>query len=239
MLLSYYNRIIDDTMHAHNENIYKELKRFLNPEKISAESNPFFDETGLTIQGVGGQGFRGITAGSNPYQLVPTCLVVTSNESASSIETQFKTTCEELKQTINSYNIILDEKKCQTLKAAIEHIQSLLRDAFQINPHEEIMRTYPEGGNFDGDDLDSGDEVKIEIPNNHSSDEEEEKVEPISEQLPSSRNVSSLMDYSLTLEKKDEDMAAGDPAPINDAVPEEENIKLKSSSIPSQIQTRR
>ena len=167
-------------------------------------------------------------------------MVVTSNESASSIETQFKTTCEELKKTINSYNIILDEKKCVNLKSAIEHIQSLLRDAFQIHPHEEKMRTYQDGGNYDGDEPDSGDEVKIEIPNNQSSDEEEKEVEPCSEQPPSSRNVSSLMDYSLTIEKRDEDMAVVGPAPINDgALGDEEAIKVKPGQIPSQIQTRR
>lgn len=48
--------------------------------------------------------------------------MVTSNESVSSIETQFAAMCTEMHAKINSINLILDEKKCQTMKAAIEHI---------------------------------------------------------------------------------------------------------------------
>lgn len=54
--------------------------------------------------------------------IVPTGLVITSNESASSIETQFISMCGELDTKIQSINLILDEKKCGTMKYAIEHI---------------------------------------------------------------------------------------------------------------------
>jgi len=53
---------------------------------------------------------------------IPTCLVITSNESVSSIETQFAAMCSELKTQIHSINLVLDEKKCLTMKATIEHI---------------------------------------------------------------------------------------------------------------------
>ena len=47
---------------------------------------------------------------------VPTALVITSSESASSIDTQFTSLCEELKLNLHTHNVILDDKKCGTLK---------------------------------------------------------------------------------------------------------------------------
>jgi len=58
--------------------------------------------------------------------------VITSNESVSSIETQFNSMNTELMNKINSINLMLDEKKCPTMKATIEHIQSKLRDALGV-----------------------------------------------------------------------------------------------------------
>ena len=53
---------------------------------------------------------------------IPTCLVITSSERASSIETQFETVAKQLERSIKAVNIMLDEKKCGNLKQAIEHI---------------------------------------------------------------------------------------------------------------------
>lgn len=64
---------------------------------------------------------------------IPTCLVITSSESASSIETQFETVADQLKKSLKSVNIVLDEKKCGNMKQTIEFIQDKLRSAFELN----------------------------------------------------------------------------------------------------------
>lgn len=89
--------------------------------------------------------------------IVPTCLVITSNESASSIETQFVSMCSELKTNINSINLILDEKKCDTTKHAIEHIQTKLKETLNlpIGSEFEIGKYGP--GEFREDDEQVGD----------------------------------------------------------------------------------
>ena len=48
--------------------------------------------------------------------------------------------CENLAnaKSINSLNLMLDEKKCSTMKASIEHIQSLLRDALGISHYDDL-----------------------------------------------------------------------------------------------------
>jgi hypothetical protein len=53
---------------------------------------------------------------------VPTSLVITSSESASSIETQFQTLLDELHTRVKTNNLVLDEKKCGNIKSTIEHI---------------------------------------------------------------------------------------------------------------------
>jgi hypothetical protein len=60
-------------------------------------------------------------------------MVITSNESSSSIDTQFGALCTELKNSINAINLVLDEKKCITMKATIEHIQMKLCEALGIS----------------------------------------------------------------------------------------------------------
>ena len=76
--------------------------------------------------GVGGQGF---SSDDNMNSQVPTCLVITSNESSSSIDTQFTAMCDELSgkemnssksavkpSALKSINLVLDEKKCGNIK---------------------------------------------------------------------------------------------------------------------------
>ena len=54
---------------------------------------------------------------------MPTCLVITSSESASSIDTQFSAMIKELsKNDVKAIDIVLNEKKCATMKNAIELI---------------------------------------------------------------------------------------------------------------------
>ena len=63
---------------------------------------------------------------------MPTCLVLTSSESASSIDTQFESLCYDLNQKLKSKNIVLDEKKCGNIKSAIEHLISKLEYSFGV-----------------------------------------------------------------------------------------------------------
>jgi septum formation inhibitor MinC len=58
--------------------------------------------------------------------------VITSSESASSIDTQFNALCEELTQA-GMIPIILDEKKCGNLKQTIMYLQSRLKSHFGLN----------------------------------------------------------------------------------------------------------
>ena len=80
---------------------------------------------------------------------VPTCLVLTSSESASSIETQFRSLCQDMEKSVSSKNVVLDEKKCGNIKSAIEHLLSRLRMCF------------PEDGK--DDEGESGDELDIRV----------------------------------------------------------------------------
>ena len=50
---------------------------------------------------------------------VPTCLVITSSESASSVDRQFQSVCEEVRNIKEALPIILDERKCTNLKNTI------------------------------------------------------------------------------------------------------------------------
>jgi hypothetical protein len=109
------------------------LKQFLRSDKYLEISNEQSDvihgENGLHIRGIGSN-----TGG----QFIPTCLVITSNESSSSIETQFKSLCQEIKAELNSINIIIDDKKCGNIKQTIEHIHNRLKEELEINDSELI-----------------------------------------------------------------------------------------------------
>ena len=82
--------------------------------------------------------------------------------------------CDELKQEIKSINLVLDEKKCTSMKYAIEHIQSRLRDAIGGNNTHAV---YGEGYRDKAEESESGDEVMLHIPNNDSSEEDAENEE--------------------------------------------------------------
>ena len=64
---------------------------------------------------------------------MPTCLVITSSESASSIDTQFNSLTSEITKEVNAVTIGLDEKKCATMKATIALIQLKLRTMFNMH----------------------------------------------------------------------------------------------------------
>lgn len=59
--------------------------------------------------------------------------MITSSESASSIDTQFSAMIKEIKEKNKSIMVILDEKKCATMKNTIELIQLKLRAQFGMS----------------------------------------------------------------------------------------------------------
>jgi hypothetical protein len=108
---------------------------------------------------------------------VPTSLILTSSESASSIETQFEQLTAEIQQKVKAKCLVLDEKKCITTKNAIDHIITKLmlsfgvqnekrRGGFEMVP--ERLKTHSES---------SGDEVELEIMEDPPSDAEMEAQE--------------------------------------------------------------
>ena len=68
---------------------------------------------------------------------VPTCLVITSSESASSIDTQFSAMMVEIKKATKAIYVILDEKKCATMKTTIELIQMKLRTELNMGTESD------------------------------------------------------------------------------------------------------
>lgn len=121
---SQYDQLMTKVIRKNNDDIYTKLKDFLQPGYSGTNlRNPFDEDTkGLTIQGVGGTGFGCSGLPQSSDSQVPTCLVITSNESVSSIDTQFTAMCTELKSQIGAINLILDDKKCTSMKYTIEHI---------------------------------------------------------------------------------------------------------------------
>ena len=85
--MDYYDELMKNTIRRNNDSIYQELFQFLSPSETA-----FMDPAdGLQVTGVGGQGFQGYKMGMagllDSDSQVPTCLVITSNESSSSIDT--------------------------------------------------------------------------------------------------------------------------------------------------------
>ena len=79
---------------------------------------------------------------------VPTCLVITSSESASSIDTQFASMTKELQGSLKAIPIVLEDKKCGTMKATIEFIQVKLRTlfGFQLSEYTRVGATNSKSG---------------------------------------------------------------------------------------------
>jgi len=92
--LEIMNQIINNTITQNNKDLYENLKRYIiELNKIPTK----FDSQ------------------------VPTSLILTSSESASSIDSQFESLKTEL-QYIHARVVILDDKKCGNTKSTIEHI---------------------------------------------------------------------------------------------------------------------
>ena len=148
------------------------------------------------MTGVGGQGFQGYRMGMagllDSDSQVPTCLVITSNESSSSIDTQFGALCTELNNSLSAINLVLDEKKCIDMKSGIGHIQMKLCEALGISLGSQFHKNDPSDLPMAGGE-ESGDEVLLKIPHNDSDSEGEPIV--------SSNHVSTLIEASFNLDE--------------------------------------
>jgi len=89
----------------------------------------------LKVQGIGASSLFG-SGDSFFHNHLPTSVIVTSNESVSSIDTQFNSLCDELANTINSINLIIDERKCISLKLAMHHLQTKLEAFLGISSED-------------------------------------------------------------------------------------------------------
>ena len=71
---------------------------------------------------------------------MPTCLVITSSESASSIETQFSAMIKQINDSVKAVSVVLDDKKCATMKQTIDMIQMKLRSQFGMQGSMEMAK---------------------------------------------------------------------------------------------------
>ena len=97
---------------------------------------------------------------------MPTCLVITSSESASSIDTQFSAMIKEISKSVKAINVPLDEKKCATMKATISLIQTKLRAMFGMQASNE--------DNFGVSHEEQKDNVRFEIEEDSQSSDQDE-----------------------------------------------------------------
>ena len=140
--MEFYELTIKETIQKNNNDIYKNLKGFLHDTTTFQQSRQYSNEHDV---------------GREQASQVPTCLVITSSESASSIDTQFQAMFDELKNGAKALPIILDDKKCANLKCTVAHIQQRLRLIFNLTneaDNEPLLINEKE---------ESGDELKIEV----------------------------------------------------------------------------
>lgn len=162
-----YEETIKQTMSRNNDNLYKSLQGFL---QMYNSDHGILDSQ------------------------VPTCMVVTSSESASSIDTQFSAICDELKHKCGAINLILDEKKCATMKSTVEHVQALLKQALGIKD-DPYAQAKPEEDS-DEDRIEYINQVEESIDEDYESDQED--VEMQNAECSSSNHVSTLRDPSFS-----------------------------------------
>lgn len=127
--MEYFDAVIETKILENNENLYTNMTKFLKEASarlgqvgamVTNHSNLLVNHSAFNVK-------------KEKASQIPTCLVITSSESASSIETQFETVAKQLEKEINAVNIVLDEKKCGNMKQTIDHIQEKLRSALGLN----------------------------------------------------------------------------------------------------------
>ena len=128
-----YNQEIETVLDISNKQIYEDLCQFLldsHNKLMSAAAK--VDETSQSTS------FSSFTSLGDSIlkeqaSQVPTCLILSSSESASSVDTQFEQLLKQIKKKLDAFTIFLDERKCGNLKQTIQHIQFKLRISLGIS----------------------------------------------------------------------------------------------------------
>jgi hypothetical protein len=124
------NKIIDETINRNNRSLYDQLMSFI--EELNSKQIRFDSQ-------------------------VPTCLILTSSESASSIDQQFHNLSQWLSDKLGCKHIFLDDKKCGNTKSAIQHLIKQVKLAFGVL-HEETSKKIVEDPRLI---IDSGDDMIV------------------------------------------------------------------------------
>ena len=129
MYMEYYDQVIKDHITANNENLYTSMTNFLHSssKQLGQVSAMVAATKGIIVE------HSAFNVKKENASQIPTCLVITSSESASSIETQFDAVADKLVRSIQSVSIVLDEKKCGNMKQTIDFIVDKLRASFELN----------------------------------------------------------------------------------------------------------
>lgn len=102
--MALFDGIAQETIKKNNKDIYEQLKKFLTPEIEKSGFQDLGDDPPKGTEGArsGERKFlevRGVGGASGGSQ-IPCSLIITSNESASSIDTQFEAMCSEMSEKI-------------------------------------------------------------------------------------------------------------------------------------------
>ena len=118
MYMDYYEQVIEERILANNENLYTSMTKFLSSasKRLGQVGAMVTENKGIIID------HSAFNVKKEQASQIPTCLVITSSESASSIETQFETVAAQLERSIECVNIMLDDKKCGNMKQTVEFI---------------------------------------------------------------------------------------------------------------------
>lgn len=153
MYMEHFDQVIEERILANNDSLYANMTHFLGgASKVLRQVSAMVSENkGLIVD------HSAFNVKKEAASQIPTCLVITSSESASSIETQFETVAQHLEQKLKSINVVLDEKKCGNMKQTIDFIQEKLRAKFQLN-REDVRVRAGEVEKFDIYELPSSDD---------------------------------------------------------------------------------
>lgn len=134
--MQYYEDVITETIKAHNEKIYGDLEHFLSSttKKLQHAASKIVEQSS------GRLGNLASNIEKEHASQVPTCLVITSSESASSIETQFSAMIKQINDSVKAVSVVLDDKKCATMKQTIDMIQMKLRSQFGMQGSMEMAK---------------------------------------------------------------------------------------------------
>lgn len=189
-----FNQEIETVLDLSNRQIYEDLCQFLldsHNRLMSAAAK--VDETSAT--NLSSFTSLGDSILKEQASQVPTCLILSSSESASSVETQFEQLLKQIRKKLDAFTIVLDERKCGNLKQTIQHIQFKLRISLGISFDEakkilNLDDEQEEAKGIDGGKKTGKDIIHIQEYQDIEMDVDEE----MKRNRESSRYISSLYD---------------------------------------------